>query len=165
MSEERINIPIEPGAAALRERVERDYTEAMRQRDQVRVGTLRLIRAAFQELAVARTDAKRSDFGRPLTEADLVGVLEKEVKKREDMIPVYEKAGRAERAAGERAEATIIASYLPARLDRAAIAEVVQRLVAELGPDFRKVMPAAAKELRGKADGRLVQEVVKEQTG
>lgn len=165
MSEERINIAVEPGAAALRERVEKDYTDAMRRRDQAAVGTLRLIRAAFQELAVARTDAKRSDFGRPLTEADLVGALEKEIKKREEMIPVYEKAGRAERAAGERAEVEIISRYVPAKIDRAAIAEVVQRLVAELGPDFRKVMPAAAKELRGKADGKLVQEVVKDMTG
>jgi uncharacterized protein len=165
VSEERISIVVEPGAAALRERVERDYTDAMRRRDQAAVGTLRLIRAAFQDLAVARTDAKRSDFGRPLTEADLVAVLEKEFKKREEMIPVYEKAGRAERAAGERAEAAIIANYLPAKVDRAAIVEVVRRIVAEVGPDFRKVMPAAAKELRGKADGKAIQEVVKEMTG
>jgi uncharacterized protein YqeY len=165
VSEERISIVVEPGAAALRERVERDYTDAMRRRDQAAVGTLRLIRAAFQDLAVARTDAKRSDFGRPLTEADLVAVLEKEFKKREEMIPVYEKAGRAERAAGERAEAAIIANYLPAKVDRAVIVEVVRRIVAEVGPDFRKVMPAAAKELRGKADGKVIQEIVKEITG
>lgn len=165
MTEERIQISVDPAAAALRDRVENDYREAMRNRNQIEVGTLRLMRAAFQELLVARTDSRRADFGRPISESDLIGVLEKEQRKREEMIDVYSKADRPERAELERAEASIISRYVPARMDRDAIAEVVRRLVSELGTDFRKVMPAAAKELKGKADGRLVQEVVKQITG
>jgi hypothetical protein len=114
---------------------------------------------------VARTDSRRPDFGRPIAGSDLVSALEKEQRKRVEMIDVYAKANRPERAEAERAEAAIISRYVPARMDREAIADVVRRLVADLGPDFRKVMPAAAKELKGRADGRLVQEVVKEIIG
>ena len=165
MSEERIVLPIEPGAAALRELIETDYKNAMRARDQRVIGTLRLLRASVQALTVARTDAKRPDFGRPLTEADVISVIEKEIKQHEESAEGYDKVASPDRAAEERAQADLLRCYLPAKMDREAIAAVVQRLVAELGPDFRKVMPAAAKELKGKADGRFIQEVVKEATG
>jgi uncharacterized protein YqeY len=164
-SEERIVIVVEPGAAALRERIQADYKQAMLARDRVAISTLRLLRAAIQTLEVARTDEKREDFGRPLTEADVVGVVEKQIKQREESAGFFDKAGRADGAAAERAEAAVLQRYLPTRLGRGEIAVVVERLVGELGRDFRKVMPAAAKELKGKADGRLVQEVVKEITG
>ncbi len=165
MSEERIVIPVEPGAAALRERIEADYRAAMRARDQVGISTTRLLRAAVQELLVGRTDRKRPDFGRPVTEGDLIGVVEKQAKQREEAAEAFEKGGRPERAAAERAEGAYLQRYLPQKLDREAIAAVVRRLVAELGPDFRKVMPAAARELKGKADGREIQEVVRQITG
>ncbi|HEX8958402.1 MAG TPA: GatB/YqeY domain-containing protein, partial [Solirubrobacterales bacterium] len=87
------------------------------------------------------------------------------VKQREESAAAFDKGKRPELAAKERAEAEYLRRYLPEMLGRDGIAEVARRLIAELGPDFRKVMPAAMKELRGKADGRLVQQVVKELTG
>jgi uncharacterized protein len=165
MSEERVVIVIEPGAAALRERVEAHYREALKTRDQLAISTTRLLRASINDLVVARTDEKRPDFGRPLTEADVLAVIDKGIKQREESADVFVKGSRLELAERERAEAAYLKRYLPERLDREAIAEVARRLIAELGPDFRKVMPAAIRALRGKADGRLVQEVVKELTG
>ncbi len=164
MSEERIVIEVEPGAAALRERVEADYKAAMRSRDDLAIQTTRLLRASINGLLVARTDPKAPDFRKPLTEGDAVALVEKAVKQREESAAAFEKGKRPELAAKERAEGEYLRRYLPEMLGRDAIAEVARRLIAELGPDFRKVMPAAMKELRGKADGRLVQQVVKELT-
>ena len=164
MSEERVVIEVEPGAAALRERIEADYREAMRARDQLAISTTRLLRASINDLLVARTDVDRDDYRRPLTESDVVVVVQKSVKQREESATAFDKGHRPELAEKERAEAAYLRRYLPALLDRAAIAEVASRIIAELGPDFRKVMPEAMKELRGKADGKLVQEVVKELT-
>lgn len=161
---ERRVVAIEPAAAALRERFANDYKQAMRARDVLGVSTSRLLRAAIQELLVARTDTKRKDLGQPLSEADVIGVVEKQIKQREESTEAFTKAGRAERAATEAAEADWLRRYLPEKLSREAIVAVARRLIAELGPDFRKVMPAAAKELKGKADGRQIQEVVRELT-
>jgi uncharacterized protein len=165
VSEERVVIEVEPGAAALRERVESDYKAALRARDELAVSTTRLLRASINGLLVARTDPDREDFRTPLTETDVVALVEKGVKQREESAAAFEKGKRPELAAKERAEAEYLRRYLPEMMDRNAIAEVANRLIADLGPDFRKVMPAAIKELRGKADGRLVQQVVKELTG
>jgi uncharacterized protein len=164
MSEDRIVIEVEPGATALRERIEADYKQALKAHDDLGVQTTRLLRASIKDVLVARTDPDREDFHRPLSEADVLAVVQKSVKQREESATAFEKGNRPELAAKERAEAAYLQRYLPAMLDRAAIAEVARRLIAELGPDFKKVMPAAMKELRGRADGRLVQEVVKEMT-
>ena len=165
MSDERVVVTVEPEAAAMRERLDQDYKDALRIRDSLAVSTLRLLRAAVQELLVARTDTKRKDFGQPLTGTDVIGIIEKQIKQREESAEAFEKAGRASQAAEERAEADYLRRYLPKKMDLAEIEAFVSRLVAELGPDFRKVMPVAARELKGKADGRLVQEVVRRATG
>lgn len=165
MTDEKVVVTIEPEAAALRGQIDEDYTAAVRARDTVAVGTLRLLRAAVQELLVARTDAKRKDFGQPLTGSDVIGVINKQIKQREESAEAFDKAGHKDRAQAERDEAEVLRRYLPRQMGRDEVAVVVQSLVAELGPDFRKVMPAAARELKGKAEGRLVQEVVRELTG
>ncbi len=165
MSEERVVITVEPEAAALRDRFEADYKAAMRSRDNTAISTLRLLRAAVQDLTVARTDQKRKDFGQPVTGADVIGIVEKQIRQREEAAEAFDKGGRGDRAAQERAEGDFLRRYLPQKMGRAEIETVVRRLVAELGPDFRKVMPAAARELKGKADGRVVQEVVREVIG
>ena len=108
MSDERVVVPVEPAAAALRQRFEADYKEAVRGGNRIAVSTLRLLRAAVQDLVVARTDQKRKDFGQPLTEADVVGVIEKQIKQREEAAEAFEKGGRAESAVAERAEADFL---------------------------------------------------------
>jgi uncharacterized protein len=149
----------------LKDRVSSDLKDAMRSRDQDRLNALRLLQTAIKNLEVARTDPKNAQHGQPVTEGDLVGVVQKEIKQRQDSIEQFDRAGRDDLARRERAEIEFLQPYLPQQLTRAQIAEQVDRIIANVGRDFRQVMPVAARELKGQADGRLVNEVVKERTG
>jgi uncharacterized protein YqeY len=148
----------------LKEQVQADLATAMRARDEDRTRALRLLRAAIQNLEVARTDSKHAQHGQPLTEGDLLAVVEKELKQRRDSIEAFRKGGREDLVAKEQSEVAVLEQYLPARMSRDEIAAHVRGIVAEVGSDFKAVMPRAARELRGRADGREVNEVVRELT-
>ena len=137
----------------------------MKARDTTKIGALRLLRAAFQNFEVARTDAKHPQHGQPIGEGDYVAIVQREIKQRQDSIEAFTKGNRADLVATEQSEIDVISAYLPKQLERGAIEEHVLGLVAELGKDFKAVMPRAARELRGRADGRIVNEVVRELTG
>jgi len=96
-------------------------------------------------------------------------VLTAAVKKRKEAIELYEKGGRADLAHQERQELDVISSYLPKQLSKEEAEEVIQRIIAETGAssskDFGKVMPLAMKELKGRIEGKLVQEIVKSKLG
>ena len=141
-----------------------DLSAALRSKDTQRVGTIRLLRAAIQNLDVARTDPKNSQHGQPVTEGDLLTVVEREVKQRQESIEAFSKGNRADLVAIEQAEMEILTAYLPARMSRDEIAKHVSELTSELGREFKTIMPRAARELKGRADGRLVNEVVRELT-
>jgi uncharacterized protein YqeY len=148
----------------LREQLEADMRAALRARDQRRLSAIRMLRAAIANYEIARTDRKNPQYGRPVTEDDLVGVLRKELSQRREALQFAEQAGRTDLIEKERAELAALEPYLPAHLSRDAIRAEVAQLVAEHGRDFRTVMPRAAQRLRGRADGRLVNEVVRELT-
>jgi uncharacterized protein YqeY len=149
----------------LKEQVSDDLKNAMRERDATRLGALRLLLTAMRNLEIARTDPKSPDYGKPVTEADLIRVVEKELKQRQDSIEAFRQGNRPDLAAKEQAEIDILQKYLPKQLSRAEIEAYVNDLIARTGKrDFRSIMPTAAQELRGKADGRLVNEVVKSLT-
>jgi uncharacterized protein YqeY len=148
----------------LKEQVSTDLTGAMRARDEDRTRTLRLLRAAIQNLEVARTDPKSPQHGQPVTEDDLVALVQKELKQRRDSIEAFRKGSREDLVAREQTEVAILEGYLPSMLARDEIAAHVRGIVAAVGGDFKTVMPRAARELRGRADGRLVNEVVRELT-
>ena len=149
----------------LKEQVQADLATSMRARDEDRTRTLRLLRAAIQNLEVARTDPKNPQHGKPIADGDLLAVVEKEIKQRRDSIDAFRKGGREDLVAKEQTEVVVLEGYLPRLMSRDEIAAHVRGLVAELGTDFKKVMPRAAAELRGRADGREVNEVVRELTG
>lgn len=149
----------------LREQVQADLAASMRARDEDRTRTIRLLRAAIQNLDVARTDPKNPQHGKQVVEGDLLAVVEKEIKQRRDSIEAFEKGNRADLVAKEQTEIGILEAYLPQRMSRDEIVEHVQGIVAAIGTDFKKVMPRAASELRGRADGREVNEVVRRMTG
>lgn len=156
MAETRQPFPIE-------QRLRQDIVEAQRARDQVRLDTLRMALGAIHNLEVARTDRKNADFGKPLTEDDCTRVLEQEVKKRRQAIEAYQKAGRQELVDKEQREADILQTYLQGtQLSDEEIRAVVSGLIAEHGKEFRKVMPLAAKETKGRANGARVQQIVRE---
>lgn len=149
----------------IEQQLRKDAQDAQRARDQVRLDTLRMALNAIHNLEVARTDRKNPEYGQPLTEADCLRVLEQEVKKRNQAIPLYKQGGRLELAEKEQAELDILQTYLKSsQMSDEEIREVVSALVAENGKEFRKVMPQAAKQLKGRADGARIQGIVKELT-
>ena len=150
---------------AIKERLETDLREAMRARDQRRTSVVRLLRAAVTNFEIARTDRKNPQFGQPITEEDYVSVVRKELNQRREALEFAKKANRPDLIEKEQAELQLVEQYLPRQLSREEIKAAVEPLVAEHGREFKKVMPVAAQALRGKADGRLVNEVVKELTG
>ena len=158
MAEARQEFPIE-------QQLRKDIQEAQRARDQVRLDTLRMALGAIHNLEVARTDRKHPEFGQPLTEADCLRVLEQEVKKRQQAIPYYEQGGRSDLAEKEQRESDILQAYLQAsQLSDDDLRAVVARLIDEHGREFKRVMPLAVKETKGRANGARVQQIVKEMT-
>lgn len=134
-----------------------DLKEATRQRDQVRMDTIRMALTAFRNEEVARSR-------QALSEQDRQALLDKQIKQRHEAAELFRKGNRPELAEKEEREAQILAAYLPARLTDDEIRAVVERLIAEQGKDFRKVMPLASKETKGRADGKRVSEIVREMT-
>jgi uncharacterized protein YqeY len=148
----------------LEERLRADLKDALRQRDQVRMDTLRLALGAFHNEEVARTDSAHKQHRQPLTEQDRLSLIEKQIKQRDEAARIFRENNRPELAEKEEREAQILRAYMPERLSDDEIRALVQALIAEHGKDFRKVMPLASRETRGRADGRRVQEIVHELT-
>jgi uncharacterized protein YqeY len=152
-------------ATGLKEQLAADLRTAMKAHDERRVSAIRMLRAAFGNLEISRTDRKNPQFGKPVTEADLLTTVQKEASQRREALQFAEQAGRTDLAEKERAELAVVEAYLPRLLSREEIVAEVEPIVAEHGQNFRAVMPLAAQKLRGRADGRQVNEVVRELTG
>jgi uncharacterized protein YqeY len=148
----------------LETRLRADVQDAQRQRDQVRLDTLRLALNAFHLEEVARTDRDNPKYGKALTEADRLNILDKQVKQRNEAAALYRKGNRPELAEKEEREAAILQSYLPARLTDDELRQVVSSLIAQHGREFKTIMPLAAKETKGRAEGARVQQIVRELT-
>jgi len=148
----------------LRETIDNQIKVAMLKRDQRRLDTLRMVKAKLLEKEVE----KRVTTGGINTE-DEMQVLLSSAKMRKEAIEEFEKAGRKDLADKERAELEIIQEFLPKQMSREEVVSFVNELAARLGAqgqgDFAKLMSASMKELRGKVDGKLVQEVVKAKLG
>lgn len=150
----------------LKEQLDADLKDAMRAHEQIRVETIRLLKAAIANVEFARTDEKNKDFGKPLSEGDLLRVVENQIKQRRDSIELYNKGNRPELAAKEQAESDVLQKYMPQQLSRDEIKTEVEKVIADLNTrEFPKVMKESAARLKGRADGKLVNEVVRELTG
>ena len=147
---------------SLKQRIVDDMTAAMRAQDAPRLSTLRMVKAAMMN--------RQIDKGGELTDEELAKLLQSLLKQRRDSVEQYEKGGRAELAAKERAEITVIEEYLPQAATRAEIEGAVSAAIAETGAISMKemgaVMKAAQAHLAGRAaDGRVVSEIVKAKLG
>jgi uncharacterized protein len=151
-------------SSPIEERLRADAKDAQRQRDQVRLDTLRGALNAFHLEEVARTDEKHTRFRVPLSEQDRINILEKLLKQRDEAAEIYRSAGRIATAEKEEREAALLKEYLPAQMSDDELREAVNGIIAREGKDFRKVMPLAALETKGRADGRRVQQIVRELT-
>lgn len=147
--------------AGLREQLREDLKSAMRARDVVRRGTIRMVEAAIKNAEIERRE--------PLDDDAAAQIVQKQVKLRQEAIAVYDEADRKDLADKERAELAVLTAYLPEQMSRDAIVVAVQAAIDAVGAggpnDKGKVMGPLMKELRGKADGRLVNEVVTELLG
>jgi len=158
MAEARQEFPLE-------QQLRKDIQDAQRAKDQQRLDTLRMALGSIHNLEVARTDRKHADFGKPLTEADCYKVLEQEIKKRTQAIDLYKQARREDLAANEQREVDILHPYLAsAYMSEAEVRTLIADLIAQHGKEFKVVMPLASKATRGKADGKFVSQLVREQT-
>ena len=158
MAEARQEFPLE-------QKLRKDIQDAQRARDQLRLDTLRMALGAIHNLEVARTDRKNAEYGKPLTEGDTLRVLEQEVKKRQQAIDLYKQARRMELVEKEQKEADILSTYLQgSQLSEDELRDVVAKLIELHGKEFKKVMPLAAKETKGRANGARVQQIVREMT-
>ena len=156
MTAPRQEFPIE-------QQLRKDIQDAQRARDQLKLDTLRMTLSSIHNLEVARTDRKNPEYGQPLTEADCLRVLEQEVKKRSQAIPFYQQGGRNELVEKEQREMEILQTYMQSsQMSDDELRAIVARLVEEQGKEFKRVMPLAIKETKGRADGARVQRIVRE---
>jgi uncharacterized protein YqeY len=146
------------------DQIKADLVTSMKSGDKTRTDTLRLLRAAFQRFELDHTDSKSPLYKKPITEEGYLGVVQKEIKQRRDSIDQFLKGGRQDLAEKEEAEIKVIETYLPRQLSREEISQEVSALIEREGKEFKKIMPLAAQQLKGRADGRLVSEIVKELT-
>ncbi len=146
----------------LKERINEDIKAAMKAGDKIR---LEAIRAIKKDIIEKETSEKRAHRGE-LTPEEELEVLTAMVKRRRDSIEQFKKAGRTDLVDEEVKQLAVIEQYLPAQLSEEEIKEVLKKIILQVGAvsakDFGKVMSAAMKELKGKADGSLVQKLAKE---
>ncbi len=137
-------------------------TDAMKNKDQQRLKTLRLIKSAIQYYKIEK-------IIKELSESDSVTILSKMVKQRKESIVEYEKAGRSDLAAIEQFELDVIQEFLPAPMSAADIEQFLHALIKELDAsgkkDFGKVMKEASSRLKGRADGSQIRPLVESLLG
>ncbi|HEX6988127.1 MAG TPA: GatB/YqeY domain-containing protein [Bacillota bacterium] len=143
----------------LRSRLEQDMKDALRQQDRVRLGTIRMLRAAIQNADIAS--------GRRLDDQGIVEVLARELKLRRESLDEYRRAGRAEQAAQLEREIQVVQGYLPEPLSEAEITDLARRIIAETGAagpqDMGRVMGQLMPRVKGRADGNVVGRIVREE--
>ena len=136
----------------LRETINNAMKDAMKARDERRVGTLRMMNAAIKNADIAA----RGEGKEPLNEADLMSLFQKMIKQRQESAELYDKGARPELASAERAEIAIITGYLPQQMSDveagSAIAALLQEINAETMKDMGRAMSALKERFAGKMD-------------
>lgn len=150
---------------SLKDRITSDIKTAMKSKDKVRLETVRSIKKLLLEKEVS----VRPQGQEALTEAQELEVLAQLAKQRRESIAQYSQAGREDLVAQESQELAIIEEYLPRQLSDEEVAAIIDEIIAQVGAsspkDMGKVMGPAMQQLKGKADGKKVQELVKAKLG
>lgn len=143
---------------SLKDQIEEDFKEAMKDQDKERMNTLRMLKSAIQN--------KTKETGDDLDDEDVIKVLSKEVKSRQDSIEQYEDGERPDLAEKEKREKEIIETYLPEPLSNDELDELIDEVIEDVGAqdmsDMGDVMGRVMPEVRGRADGDTVQDKVRE---
>lgn len=145
---------------ALRETITEELKAAMRAGDKVRLSTIRLMQAALKDREIEARTA-----GKDLVEDDILSMLQKMIKQRQESLRIYEEAKRDDLAAQERAEIEVISSFLPKQMDEAEVSAAVDAAVAETGAagmkDMGKVMAVLKERFAGRMDFGRASGVIK----
>ncbi len=168
----------------LMDQLQADLKTALRAREEPRLTTIRSLIAAIKNEAVTQRGAAAERIAKDrgvklehlassdlpttgqLSDADIVHVINREIKKRQDAVDTYRNANRAEAAVGEEAEINVLRQYLPAQLSADELRPLVQQVIQEVGAtskaDLKKVMPVVMSRYRDRADGRALNQLVQE---
>ena len=142
----------------LKQKLTDDLKQAMKDGDKVKRSAIRLLMAAINNAEIARRA--------PLEDADILGIITKEVRQRRESIEAFKQGNRQDLVAQEEAELAILQEYLPQQMTREEIAEAARRVIEEVGAlglgDKGKVMPKLIAQLKGRADGQEITAVVSE---
>lgn len=145
----------------LKERIREELTAAMKSKDELKLSTLRLLTSSIKN--------KEIEERKELTDEAVMNVLSTAAKQRRDSIEQFEKAGRTDLAVKEAAELAILQTYMPTQLSEAEIEQIVKETMVEAeattAKEMGKLMKALMPKTKGKADGKLVNEVVKRLLG
>jgi uncharacterized protein YqeY len=135
-----------------------DLTQAMKQREAVKVSTLRLLISAIRNKEIE----KKKD----LAEGDILEVIQAEAKRRKESIDQYKNANRVDLADKEETERKVLAAYLPEEMSEAQLKDIVQKTLQDVGAagpqDMGKIMAALMPKIKGRVDGRQAQQVVQQ---
>ena len=141
----------------LTDKILADLKQSMLAKDAARTSTLRLLKSAIEYHKIEKKQES-------LTDADVTGVIKKQIKQRQDSIEGFEKGGRTDLAEKEKTELAILKAYLPEELSQTQVEEIVKAAIAEVGAttkaDMGKVMKAVQAKTAGRADNRLVSQLV-----
>jgi uncharacterized protein len=131
-------------------RIDQDIKAAMMAREAAKLGVLRMLKTSLMNAAIEKGGA-----GSTLEDAEALSIVRKEVKKRQDSVEAFDKGGRPEMAAAEKAEIDILNSYLPQQLSPAEVEALVKAAIAEAGATSKKDMGAVMKLVNAKSAGRV----------
>ncbi|PLX25684.1 glutamyl-tRNA amidotransferase [Candidatus Parcubacteria bacterium] len=139
----------------LQEKIDQDLKEALKNREEVRLGTLRMLKSSLKNKQI---ELKQDE----LPEKEIISVIQKELKKRKDAADSYKQAGRDELLAKEEAEMDVLNAYLPEMMSEDEIKKIIDEIVAQGQDNFGLVMKETMTKVQGQADGQIVQRLVKE---
>ena len=143
---------------SLEQQIDKDYIQAMKDRDSVRSSALSFLRS---QIKYARIELKTDK----VEDKEIIAVLKKQIKQRQDSIDQFRQGGRADLVGKEEVELGFLKAYLPAEMSEADIRKIIQDVIKQAGAssikDMGKVMKEAGVQLAGRADNKLVSEIVK----
>jgi uncharacterized protein YqeY len=146
---------------SLKERLKQDLLKAMKAKDSFKRDVIRFLNSSIKQIEV--------DERRELSDDEIIKIIQKSVKQREDAIKQFEEAGREDLIEKEKNELEILSSYLPKQLSDEELESIVKEVIDEVGAksmaDIGKVMGVAIKKTQGKADGKRINEIVKKVLG
>lgn len=146
---------------SLSDRLNEDMKQAMKSQDKFKLSVIRMVRSTIKNSEI--------DLKRPLDDNEVLDVLTREIKQRKDSLQEFSKAGREDLADNLSAELVILAEYMPQQLSEEEVKAIVQQTIQQIGAsskaDMGKVMTALMPQVKGRADGKIINQLVQQLLG